>query len=167
MTQKIGLHVELASQWERVDTMREAVSHLIRVATDNEELGWALSMVGAELLENAIKYGSGSDVLFRLVQDADELRVEVTNNGAYESDHLRTLQTQVQWLNSFADPSEAYRKVLARVYEGADLSGSESGLGLARIRHEGECELACDCSLPGRVTVIARRGLPAKAKDLA
>jgi hypothetical protein len=157
MTRRIALHVELHSEWKRVDNMREAVSSLVRAATDDDELGFALSMVGAELLENAIKYGTGADVVFRLVQDAGELRVEVTNLSAPQSTHLTTLLSQLQWLDSFTDSSEAYKQVLSRVYHGSDLASMESGLGLARIRHEGACALHCDRSEPGQVTVVARR----------
>jgi hypothetical protein len=148
----IRLQLRMPLDWDRIDTIREAVALCLRATYDDDELGSAISMVSAELLENAVKYGSsGAVVRISLEELADSVKVVVTNPVDRPCSHAGTLQQRLAWLSGFADPRKAYVAALEQAYHDA----SEGGLGLARIAHEGRCSVACDTSTEGQVTVSA------------
>jgi hypothetical protein len=143
--------------WERVELVREAVARCVVAAYGDDDLRDALSMVAAELLENAVKYGqNGASIRFRL-EDAGELAITVTNTVAAGSADAAKLKERLDWLHTFADPGEAYLQTMAEVFKSGKVDDSTSGLGLLRIAYEGACAVECDLSEPGAVTVRARR----------
>jgi hypothetical protein len=150
------LHLDLAvpTDWRRIDQVREAVGHCVAAVWGDRDLRDALSMVSAELLENAFKYGAPNQTTVRVSvrQENDQLVVAVTNAVDIGTPQAQLLAERVAWVNEFGDPQRAYEAALARAY--TDESDA-SGLGLARILYEGGCMLDCDTSTAGRVTVSA------------
>src|SRR5262245_37183932 len=154
MTEQFELRLALPAVWERIDPVREAVRKLVGVFAD-EELQDALSMVSAELLENAVKYGKpSSDIRLSVGVSSGSIVIEATNAVEPGSAHVHSLEERVRWLQAFDDPLEAYTAALERVYTGDAAGGS--GLGIVRIAYEGGCRVRCDTSEPSRVTVTAR-----------
>ena len=149
------LHLDLAipPDWGRIDQVREAVSHCVTAVYANRDLRDALAMVASELLENAFKYGkSGPDVKITVREHAGRVVVTVTNEVDADTPHTEALEQRVAWVKNFGDPQQAYQAALERAY--TDESDA-SGLGLARISYEGGCNLDCDTSTAGKVTVRA------------
>ncbi len=177
MSADSDLKIEMAipPEWDRIDPLRKAVSFCVAAVFANDGLKDALSMACSELLENAIKYGPRETSLVRVVVHevgrpaSARLTVSVSHAiseaDADDSAHVATLRARLAWLRSFASPSLAYEAALARVGtrsapdEGTDSAReraeAESGLGLARIAYEGGCELECDTSSPGVLTMHA------------
>jgi len=154
MTEQFELRLAIPSVWERIDPVREAVRKLVGVFAD-EELQDALSMVSAELLENAVKYGKpSSDLRLSVGVSSGSIVIEATNEVEPGSAHVHSLEERIRWLQAFGDPLEAYTAALERIYTGDGTTGS--GLGIVRIAYEGGCEVRCDTSEPSRVTVTAR-----------
>ena len=155
MRQRLLLQLVLPSDWERIDSVREAVSRCALAVYGDEELRDELAMVAAELLENAMKYGaSGSDVQLVIGEAEGALQVTVTNAVEPGSPHLVALRKRVEWLRSYADPAEAYQQAISEIYGG---DAQDGGLGLVRIAYEGCCTVACDLTQTGAVSVHARR----------
>ncbi len=158
------LHLDLAvpADWERIDQVREAVAHCISAVYADADLKDALSMVSAELLENAFKYGKTDqhDVLISVRTDGGRVRISVTNTVDEASTHAHKLAERVAWVSEFADPLAAYEAAMARAFTD-ESEGDQSGLGLARITYEGGCALRLDTSQVGLITVIADCALPA------
>ncbi len=167
------LHLELAvpTEWSRIDQVREAVGMCVRAVFGDRDLKDAVAMVSAELLENAFKYGAPAPVQLILHETQEALVVRVTNAVAAGSEHPRARADEVAWVNGQPSPQAAYEAALQRAFHqgaplrsaphraepgGATAATARSGLGLARIRYEGGCALACDTSRPGVVTVEAR-----------
>jgi len=152
------IHLDLAvpTDWTRIDQVREAVGHSVAAVFGDLELKDALAMVSAELLENALKYGrpAQGDVRISLRDDAGRLVVTVTNEVDEGSEHARLLDELVRWVREADSPLAAYEAALARTISD-ETEALRSGLGLARISYEGGCDLDCDTSEPGRVTVRA------------
>ncbi|MFI5301544.1 MAG: hypothetical protein ACHREM_25935, partial [Polyangiales bacterium] len=70
----------------------------------------------------------------------DEVVVEVTNHVEGEAAREKVAE-RLAWLESFATPNDAYQAaILAMPSEDGPVSSS--GLGLARIAHEGGCRLS-------------------------
>jgi hypothetical protein len=158
----LSLDLAIAHEWERIDLVREAVGRCVMAVFADEELKDALSMVCAELLENAMKYGSaGADVTLAIRDDGEALTVTVTNAIDDQSLHVGELRSRIDWLRGCANPADAYTQALAKIYAKGNVD--ESGLGIVRIAYEGGCLVECDTSDPRKVVVHARRPRPAGA----
>jgi hypothetical protein len=144
--------------WERIDSVRSAVLASVAAVFPDGELRDTLAMVSTELLENAVRYGEPErDVAFSLRDDGADVLVTVSNGVDPASHHVQALQAKVTWLSGFADPLEAYSAALREVYESFEPMREASGLGIVRIHYEGRCQLSCEVSEPGRISVSARR----------
>lgn len=155
----IRLELSIPADWARIDSAREAVGGCLAAAYGTGELDDSLAMVCAELLENAIKHGlpDPEGVTLRLGEEDGALVMAVSNAVDPELPNATRLRDTVAWLQGFADPAEAYLAAMSQVYAEAGEREVEGGLGLARVAHEGGCRIACDLSVPGRVTVRVRR----------
>jgi anti-sigma regulatory factor (Ser/Thr protein kinase) len=157
MATRLLIALVVPHDWERIELVRTAVGACAFAVYGDDELRDALSMVAAELLENAIKYGSAhTDVELSIRDDAGALTVTVANGVDAGSPHLPKLSERLEWLRSFADPAQAYTRALTSIYGDGTIEGS-SGLGIVRIAYEGGCSVECDLSRVGQVTVHARR----------
>jgi hypothetical protein len=145
------LDLKVRPEWGCVDQIREALRDLAAASVELASLADRLSMVGAELLENAIKYGVPIDGGIRLRVDTsdDEVVVAVTSGV----DPARGVDALVQHVAQVgADAAGAYQKHVAE----AAARGRAGGLGIARVAYEGGCRLETDDSQPGEITVRAR-----------
>ena len=155
---QLRLELHLDGQWERIDSVREAVGHSVAATFGDSDLRDSLAMVTAELLENALKYGEAdAGVELSITSEPDAVVVTVGNVIKEDSPHIVALQKRLAWLREFDDPFTAYTTALAEVFDRKGPEGADSGLGFARIGYEGRCVIACDTSRPGFVSVTARR----------
>lgn len=151
----LNLTLDIPAEWSKIDPARDAVGLLVLAIFGDDDLRDALAMVSEELLENAIKYSRpGSSVALSIEHSDGGVSIAVTNSVNEATDHLAKLVERVAWVGSFPSAAEAYAASVARVYAQGSGKGS-GGLGIARIAYEGRCGLACDASVPGRVTVTA------------
>ena len=88
-------------------------------------------MAGAELLENAVKYGaSGSEsVRLSLRESAEAITLEVTNQLDAGCGDARALRERIEWTRGFDDAAKAYMAALAEVYAQPEREDHASGLG--------------------------------------
>jgi anti-sigma regulatory factor (Ser/Thr protein kinase) len=156
---ELRLALAIPSEWERIDSARQAVGGCIAAAYGPGVLDDALAMVCAELLENAIKHGLPDDdgVTLQLGEEDGAIVIAVTNAVDESLPNTTRLRESLEWMKGFADPGEAYLAAMSQIYAEAGDHEVEGGLGLTRIAHEGGCRVDCDLSVPGRVTVRARR----------
>jgi hypothetical protein len=157
MRRALMLELCLAPDWDRIDDVRQAVSLCVAAVFGQSTLNESLSMVSAELLENAVKYGKPHAAITLAIDEApDRVTVEVTNDVERDSRHAAALNDQIAWLTTFDDPAKAYLAALERAYREA----CEGGLGLVRVAYEGRCSVESDTTTPGRVRVRATCRLP-------
>src|SRR5262245_23381660 len=130
----------MPSEWSRIDPAQDAVGRLILAAMGDEDLSDTLSMVSAELLEHAIKYGKSSRVRVAVHDETDRVVVSVTNAVEEGSRHLTSLRERLEWMRTFASPEEAYVAALGSVAETTP-NAEQHGLGILRIAYEGRCVL--------------------------
>jgi hypothetical protein len=155
--EQLRLDLDIESEWERIDDVREAVATCVVAAFGDVDLKHVLAMVTAELLENAVKYGRPNrGVALSLRGDAHELTITVSNAVEKGSRHAQQLHDRLRWLRGFKEPFEAYTAALQQVYERTIPDADDFGLGLARIYYEGKCQIDCDVSHPERLSVSAR-----------
>lgn len=161
---KTGIRLDLSipPDWTRIELVRKAVGFCVWAVFGRGDLRDSLSMVSAELLENAVKYSAPDrEVRLSITEDPDKLVVAVTNEVEDGGQHLKALVQRLEWLRTFPSAADAYMAALSEVFDHkGDDRGGEGGLGIVRIAYEGGCALDCDTSTPGQVTVRASRALP-------
>jgi hypothetical protein len=147
----VSIQLTIADDWDSVEVVREQVGKQVLEAC-GEEMSDALSMVAAELLENAVKYGSdGAPIEFTL----DGGQVSVTNRVDGASPHPQKLRERIDWVRSFPNPADAYLETMAKVYKTGNLRDAGSCLGILRVAFEGHCSVSCELGTD-TVTVRAR-----------
>jgi hypothetical protein len=138
------LDLELRPEWGELDRVREGIAAFLRTQGLDKDAVDALAMVGCELSENAIKYGSykrGGGVRVSVRYRHNSVLIEVQNPiEAGASRNLAVMDRMIQWIRGRQDPFEAY---LARLQEVSmqSLHDKESRLGLVRIAYEGQSTL--------------------------
>src|SRR5258706_16222914 len=153
MTHRLHLEMEVRADWGGIDLIRAAVRLCVGATTFGSDLKDSISMVTAELMENAVKYGASDGVvLFSLRGTEEGLVVTVTNAGADGTDHLTALQERIAWLSKFPTAEEAYLAALEDVYKSPNRARGSSRLGIVRIAYEGACAAEGDTSPPAKGT---------------
>lgn len=136
----------------------------------NHDFARNASMIVGELLENALKYGDWSqpgrsEFMLRVRGSDHGVHIEVCNPVGPESAAAAQLLGTLDWLRSFPDRRKAYEARLRAVASSA--AGDASGLGLARIAYEGDCELEASISDEGVLRVRATTPTPGSATSPA
>ena len=97
MIEEFRLQLSIPAQWERIDSVREAVGLSIGAVFGDQALKDAIAMVSAELLENAVKYGEteGGSVRLSIERTRDRIEIRVTNPIPAASTHARALRDRL------------------------------------------------------------------------
>ncbi len=140
-----------------VAAVSSLISEFCRVLLDDADLAARFHMAAQELAENLTKYSSGPLVSLRAEligsDDSAILRLEAKNQSSPEQ--LQAVERRLRELTNASDPTELYDRLIR---ETAPLD-NVSGLGLARIRAEGE--LNVDYSIEGdELTVYVHASIP-------
>jgi hypothetical protein len=130
-------------EWESIEPLRQSVVACLRAVFRDLPICESLAMVAGELLENAVKFGAratGREPALALWVVGDEFGVgiEVSSQTRPSDPGVARLVQELERIRRAPSPREAYLDALRRVA----LSGGEGGLGLARIAHEGGCDLS-------------------------
>jgi hypothetical protein len=155
-----GLKLEL-----RLDThpllvspARRFVEEALEKASTDADFVSRVAMTAHELLENAAKYSHDGKADLAVIMPARsgtsrQLMLRLSNTASPL--HLERLRTMFAQLDGCSDPLIFYLDLMRRnAHETAN-----SGLGLARIRAEGEMSLAL--TVDGeRVTIVAHVSVP-------
>jgi hypothetical protein len=117
--------------------IRRFVSNFYENVLGDEDSTARVAMATQELLENAAKYGTHGDTVLRieLVRNVGIVRIHSSNRS--DPAHIATLQRRISEIRAAPDPFVFYQSLLRTTISDPD----GSGLGLARIRCEGEMEV--------------------------
>jgi two-component sensor histidine kinase len=156
-----GLNFELSldPNPRMVSIVRRFIEESFEKLVADPDAVFRISMVAHELLENGAKYALGRRAVLRVVLEDGEqgasARIAITNDTTPE--HLDRLRGKVAEIAASTDPFALYQTLMRRASKLRD----ESGLGLARIRAEGEMTL--DLEVVGTtVTIVASAIVPVK-----
>jgi hypothetical protein len=163
LNEELSIRLRVPAEWAGIEPVREAVGKVLHVVCTDRDVEDAVSMVCAELLDNALRYGAPdqSGISFSLQILEGQLVVSVSHAVAFGSPDVPRLLDRLAWVGRQADPAQAFVEALAQV--GARMTDAPgdggAGVGLARVAYMGGCRLAADTSRSDRVTVIATRPL--------
>jgi hypothetical protein len=135
--------------WLYVDEVREFCGFFARATFGADTIGERVGLVVHELVENAIRYGDERDLELSLERSGERIMISVANTTSDE--HANGLRDHLADLAALS-PEDAYARAMEQAIT---RPATQSGLGLARIRYEGQCDLELLLT-PGRVCVTAR-----------
>lgn len=107
-----------------------------------------VAMVAQELLENAVKYTSHGETMLRIEHDGEAGLVRIHTSNRSDAAHIAILERLIGEMRAAPDPFVFYQGLLRSTMH--DLEGS--GLGLARIRCEGDMEV--ELTIRGDVVAV-------------
>jgi anti-sigma regulatory factor (Ser/Thr protein kinase) len=150
------LQVRLPIQpgWDAIEPLRGSVQACVKAVFPDPQLAERIALVAAELMENAIKYGAwgapGDGSFCLQVSGAEgQVAIEVSNPSEPGDPNVARLREELQRIAASPSPEEAFLKSV----RGVALKRRES-LGLARVAHEGGCDLTAE-EAGGRLVVRA------------
>lgn len=141
-------------------TRRYVADFISCTVVDADTIG-RLTLAVHELMENIVKFSSEASAEISVRVDAskaDDFTVQTVNFAQHR--HLRNLRRQVDEIRAADDPVALYDATIRRALQRSD---DEAGLGLARLRAEGEMGL--DYCVDGNLVTVSARGCPAAAED--
>jgi hypothetical protein len=148
--EQLGASITLSPRWwNLIASTRIFVQSFCSCSFGDEGLSDRVAMTAHELLENAVKYSATPDtpVTCDLLLGDHSVAVRVANHA--DPRHLPVLESEFAQIND----GDALTVYLNKMQAG--LGGDQSQLGLARIRYEGEAQLALTVD-QGQVTVLAQ-----------
>ena len=132
-----------------VSVVRRFVEESFEKVLHDADAVHRLSLAVHELLENAAKYAVGKQTALCVrYEPHGPASIEMTNETTPE--HIARLRARVREIQAAAEPFAHYQALMRRTV-GVD---EESGLGLARIRAEGDLSLSLQVD-GTMVTIIA------------
>lgn len=153
-TLSFGLQIQPQSRM--VSIVRRFVEESFEKIVGDPEAVFRVSLAVHELLENAAKYAVG---------DKTGLQVHFETNGSAASikltnqttpEHIERLRACISEIQAADEPFVLYQKMMRRTFGIQE----ESGLGLARIRAEGELDLSLE--IDGTMVTIVASCMPTR-----
>jgi len=140
MTSESIADLELRLETDKADAslVRRFVSGHYECVLADDDVAYRLGMAAHELIENAANYASDHRARLRIERsDAgeDQQSVTLSIQNTTAPMHAERLAGQLREMQSCADARQYYRTLMLRA---ARKRGPAGGLGLARIRAEGQ-----------------------------
>jgi two-component sensor histidine kinase len=156
-----GLNFELSLEPNprMVSIVRRFVEETFEKLVGDPDAIFRISMAAHELLENGAKYAVGRRAVLRVVLEEKETgasaHIAITNETTKE--HVERLRARISEIAETDDPFGLYQTLMRR----SSKIREESGLGLARIRAEGEMNLGLEV-VGSTVTIVASAHVPGR-----
>ncbi len=124
-----------------ISSTRRFVNELLDTMLANPDVSSRVALTIHELLENTLKYSMDGEARLDVSVDKKDNRriVEIRASNRATPEQLQELRQRIDALRDLADPMGTY---VTMMVESARQDTDGSGLGLVRIRVEGEMELA-------------------------
>jgi hypothetical protein len=147
---RLNVSFRAPPQVDHVEAVAHFVQQLCRTYISDEDALSRLKLAAYELMENVVKYTSQGEGVFQLELEvgAGACRVVLSTENQAIGAHVQDLETRVTRLSGADDPLSHYDAEIAASVK----RPLGSGLGLARIRAEGE--MYVDFSVEGAAVVV-------------
>ena len=140
---KIGsdyMELSFGPQWTYISCVRSFVTNFFAIGLNDKVQAEKISLAISELLENAVKYSSGSDAYVRAEISEEGSRVVVVVENIAKGEHIPILKEEIRKVCA-GTPEEAY---MSKLQEAATRTDGKSQIGLARVRFETGAEITLE-----------------------
>ena len=146
----LGFGLQLQPQPRMVSIVRRFIEESFEKMVADPDAVHRVSLAVHKLLENAAKYAVGdkTDLTVRFESNGPAARIKLTNQST--SEHIERLRASIGAIQAAAEPFVHYQNLM----RGTLGTEAGSGLGLARIRAEGEFSLSLEVD-GSMVTIVA------------
>jgi two-component sensor histidine kinase len=146
----LSFGLQLQPQSRMVSIVRRFVEESFEKIVGDPEAVFRVSLAVHELLENAAKYATGdkTGLSVHFESNGSAASIKLTNQTTPE--HIERLRACISEIQASDEPFALYQKMMRRTFGIQE----ESGLGLARIRAEGELDLSLETD-GTMVTIVA------------
>jgi hypothetical protein len=138
---------------ELVSTVRRFVCDFYGSALHDADATWRVALATHELLENAVKYSTDGVTSLSISLDPGEaasvISIRLANRA--NAENIATLTAIFEEMRTFCDPFDHYQAVIAKSAKRKE----GSGLGLVRVRAEGEMTMSHTIE-DDQVTILAQ-----------
>jgi len=142
------LFLRMERRWAMVDEVRRFVETFCASACPGAAREEQLALAAHELVQNAITNSATSDVELELELNPRAGRVRLSVSNACEPEQIPLLRARVARVQAHRDPLAGYLEAMR------EDPSAPGGLGLSRVRFEGELDLGLEVR-GARVTVHA------------
>jgi hypothetical protein len=154
---EVKISLSITPTWSILKEVQEKTESFMKKKNTRHDIIEATIMCAAELVENAIKYGSSnaghSNITFDLSTNEDKVCVKVAN-GIKDEHDAQNVKNHIDRIRNGGDPGKLYTDRLQQLMENPKPGVSQ--LGIYRIAYEGEFKLDYTYQ-SGILTVIAER----------
>jgi two-component sensor histidine kinase len=152
----LSLELQIQPHSRMVSIVRRFVEESFEKLVGDPDAVFRVSLAVHELLENAAKYAVGdkTGLTVHFESNGSAAKIKLTNQTTPE--HIARLQASIDEIQSSKEPFALYQTLMRRTFGVPD----ESGLGLARIRAEGELNLSLE--IDGTMVTITASCTPAR-----
>lgn len=148
-TQPIYLTMRMKPPWVFIDELRRFVESFCACAMPGGDREAQLALAVHELMQNAVPHSHGEEVELTLEVEPSADRVAVSVTNACTEEEFHALAEKVAKMNGERDALQHYLRAMKETP-----AQTRGGLGLARVRFEGQLDLAVSRSR-GRLMVQA------------
>jgi two-component sensor histidine kinase len=153
-TLSFGLQIQPRSRM--VSIVRRFVEESFEKIVGDPEAVFRVSLAVHELLENAAKYSVGDRTGLTVNFESNGSGASITLTNQTTPEHIERLRACISEIQASDEPGALYQDMMRRTFGIRD----ESGLGLARIRAEGELNLSLN--IEGTTVTIVASYAPAR-----
>lgn len=151
----LSFRLQIQPEPRMVSIVRRFVEESFEKLVGDPDAVFRVSLAVHELLENAAKYGIGEKTGLSVHFEATGHSASIRLTNQTTPEHIKRLRTCVGEIQASSKPNEHYQTLMRRTFGIRE----ESGLGLARIRAEGELDLALEVD-GSMVTIVASSASP-------
>lgn len=148
--QALSFGLQLQPQPRMVSIVRRFVEESFEKLIGDSDAVFRVSLAVHELLENAAKYAIGDKTGLFVCFEANGRTASVKLTNQSTPEHIARLRACIDEIQGSEEPFVLYQTLMKRTFGIQE----ESGLGLARIRAEGELDLSLEIE-GSTVTIVA------------
>jgi two-component sensor histidine kinase len=158
-SQALSFGLQIQPQPRMASIVRRFVEESFEGLAGDPDTMFRVSLAVHELLENAAKYSVGDKTGLSVYFESAGHAASVTLTNRTTPEHIERLRACIKEIQDSPEPFLLYQTLMRRTFGVQE----ESGLGLARIRAEGELDLSLEIE-GSTVTIVASR-MPSRSRQ--
>lgn len=133
------LDISFGPKWDFIPLTRDYIESFLFFNITNKLKIAKIIIAASELLENAIKYSYDNGVRTQIKKNRKNQKMELAVRNSVRKEDANNLINYIEEINIAPDPLKYY---IDKMRESVKRNDGRTGLGLSRIKYEGEAFLS-------------------------